>query len=106
MCLRDLANNLYSRFISISQDDLEEMKNETKLEICSYLSQFEENLKSILEYEKELIIPLLKLINVSETISKKLDIQKPDNLMQSLNVSCESMMESINEMLRDEMIRM
>lgn len=81
------------------------MRNEAKLKIKSYHSQFDENIKFIMTYEQELILPLLRLVNVPETISKKQDIRKPAHISSSANQSYLSLLSSINEAVKEEFIK-
>ena len=61
--LQSLADNLYSKFISVSAQDLEEMRNECKIEVMTYESLFEFNSHTVRLIEQNLILKLLKLLD-------------------------------------------
>ena len=46
----------------MSAEDLDEMRNECSIEVMTYESHFEDNLRTIRDLETRLILPLLKLL--------------------------------------------
>ena len=61
--LQSLADNLYSKFVSVSAADLDEMRNECKIEVMTYESLFQLNGQTVKDIEQRLILQLLKLIS-------------------------------------------
>lgn len=54
--------------MSVSASDLEEMRNECTIEVKTYESLFEENVRNVRDIEQRLILSLLNLLPEPENL--------------------------------------
>lgn len=45
--LQNLANNLYSRFVTISMEEIKELEKDLQMEIKQFTSNFDENVQTV-----------------------------------------------------------
>eukprot|EP00347_Sterkiella_histriomuscorum_P010525 403375951 len=84
--LQELSNNLFSRFVAISQEESLEMKNHSEVILTTYKFDFEDCSGKITYLEKKFIIPLIESVNLSKSIYIKADhVSMSQTLLELLN---------------------
>ena len=62
--LQNLANNLYSRFVTISKDEIEKLEKHLNIDIQTYKSNFNQNMKTVEIVEEYILKEMAKLIHL------------------------------------------
>ena len=60
--LQNLANNLYSRFVTISEKEIAKLEKDLRIEIKTYNSNFNQNMKTVEMVEESILKEMAKLI--------------------------------------------
>lgn len=64
--LQNLANNLYSRFLTISADQIQTIEKSLNIQIIDFESNFKLNVQSIEEIESLVIRRIAKMVSLPE----------------------------------------
>ena len=64
--LQNLSNNLYSRFLTISADQIQSIENNLSIQIKDFDSNFEENVRAIEEIESIVIRKIARMVSLPE----------------------------------------
>ena len=93
--LQNLANNLYSKYVTISLEEIKELEKQLEMEIKKYSSNFDENVNTVQTIEEILIKGLLESLQLPpEIYTTDLNRGKPiKQFMQMLNESVLSITE-------------
>ena len=60
--LQNLANNLYSRFVTISAEEIANLEKDLRIEISTYNSNFNQNMQTVQVVEEHILKKMAKLI--------------------------------------------
>ena len=64
--LQNLSNNLYARFVTMDEKEIEKLQGQLDIRIKPYKSNFELNLEAIQSIETSLLKKMAKLIDFSD----------------------------------------
>jgi ERCC4-related helicase len=88
--LQNLANNLYSRYVTMSPDEIQQMEQQLETEIVKYSSSFDENVETVQQIEEILLKDLVASLKLpSEFYKTELNRYKQPikQIVQQLNNS-------------------
>ena len=68
--LQNLANNLHSRFVTISADEIARLEKDLRIQIKTYSSNFDQNLHTVSEVEEHILKKMAKLIPLPQQCYK------------------------------------
>lgn len=65
-----MANNLYSRFVTISAEEIANLEKDLRIEIKTYNSNFDQNLQTVQVVEEHILKKMAKLIPLPQQCYK------------------------------------